>query len=50
MGVHEIERGREGVALLMNSVWNSTITDFGNVRVNFKFSRVKVCVGCVWPP
>ena len=47
-GVQEIERAREGVAILLN-VWHSALMDFGYVSsrilcIKFKFSRVEVCV------
>ena len=35
--VPEIERVKEGVAILLNDMWHSAVVDFG-----FKFSRVKV--------
>ena len=28
-GVQEIERAREGVAILLNDVWHSALIDFG---------------------
>ena len=45
----EMERTREGVAILLNAVWHSAVIDFGCVSSRilwskFKFSRVKVCV------
>ena len=48
--IQEVQRVREGVAVWMNDVWHSAVTDFGCVssktlRVKFKFSRFKVCVG-----
>ena len=48
-GVQEMERAREGVAILLNDVWHSAVIDFGCVSsrilwIKFKFSRVKVCV------
>ena len=48
-GVQEMERPREGVAILLNDVWHSAVIDFGCVIsrvlwIKFKFSRVKVCV------
>ena len=44
-----MERAREGVAILLNDVWHSTVVDFGCVSsrilwIKFKFSTVKVCV------
>ena len=47
--VQEIERVKEGVAVLMNDGWHSALIDFGCVGsrilwVKFRFSRVKVCV------
>ena len=48
-GVQEMEKAREGVAILLNDVWHSAVVDFGCVSsrtflIKFKFSRVKVCV------
>ena len=45
VGVQEMERAREGVAVLLNDVWHSAVIDFGCIgsRIKFKFSRVKVC-------
>ena len=42
----EMERAREGVAILLNNVWDSAVIDFGCVSsrilwIKFKFSRVK---------
>ena len=52
-GVQEMETAREGVTILLNDVWHSTVVDFGCISsrifwIKFKFSRVKVCVvvGC----
>ena len=47
----QIERVREGVAVLLNDLWYSVVIDSGYVSskilyIKFKFSRVKVCV--VW--
>ena len=47
--VQEMERAREGVAVLLNNVWHSLVIDFGCVTsrilwIKFKFSRVIVCV------
>ena len=48
-GVQEMERAREGVAILSNDVWHSAVVDFGCVSsrifcIKLKLSRVKVCV------
>ena len=48
-GVKEMERAREGVAILLNDVRHSAVIDFGCVSsrilwIKFKFSRVKVYV------
>ena len=50
-GVQEIERAREGVAILLNDMWHkhSGVIYFGCINsrilwIKFKFSRVKVCV------
>ena len=49
-GVQEMERAREGVAvLLLNDVCRSVVVDFGCTSsrilwIEFKFTRVKVCV------
>ena len=48
-GVQEIERAREGVAILLNDEWYSAVVNFGCVSsrilwIKFKFSSVKVCV------
>ena len=42
-----MERAREGVAVLLNDVWNIAVVDFGCVSarilcIKFKLSRVKV--------
>ena len=47
--VQEIERAREGMAILLNDVWHSAMIDFGYASsrilwIKFKFSRVKLCV------
>ena len=47
--VQEMERAREGVAILFNDVWHSTVMDFLCVSsiilwIKFKFSSVKICV------
>ena len=44
-GVHEMERTREGVAVLLNNVWHSAEVKYGYVSsrilwIKFKFSRV----------
>ena len=51
-GIQEMERAREGVAVLLNDVCHSAVIDFGCVssrilRIKFKFARVKVSV-VVW--
>ena len=48
-GVQAMERAREGVAILLNDVWQSAVVDFWYISsrilcIKFKFSRVKVCV------
>ena len=48
-GVQEMERDREGMAILLNNVWYSALIGFGyvNSRIiwsKFEFSRVKVCM------
>ncbi|MCQ7056741.1 hypothetical protein, partial [Clostridioides difficile] len=48
-GVEEMERAREGVAILLSDVWHSAVIDYGCVSsrilwIKFRFSRVKVCV------
>ena len=48
-GVQEMERAREGVAILLNDVWHSAVIDFECVSsrilwIKFKFSRIKVCM------
>ena len=48
-GVHEMERAREGVAVLLNDVWRIAVIDFGYVSsrilcIKFKFSKVKFFV------
>ena len=53
-GVQEMERAREGVAVLLNDVWHSAVVKSGYVSsrilwIKFKFSRVKVCGGGVRP-
>ena len=47
--VQEMERGREGVPVLLNEVWHSALVKSGCFSsrilwIKFKFSRVKVCV------
>ena len=49
VGVQQMERAREGVAILLNDVWHNAGVDFGYVSsripwIKFKVSRVKVCV------
>ena len=53
IGVQEMERSREGLAILLNDVWHSAGIGCGCVSsrvlwIKFRFSRVKVCVvvGC----
>ena len=46
-GVQEMERTREGVAILLNDVWHSAVVDYGCVSsrilwIKLNFSRVKV--------
>ena len=46
-GVQEMERDREGVAILLNDVWRSAVVDFGCVNsrilwLKLKFSWIKV--------
>ena len=53
--VQEMERAREGVAILLNDVWHSGGINFGCVSsrivwINFNFSRVKVCVVVGYSP
>ena len=48
-GIQEMERAREGVAILLNDVWNSAVIDFGCVSsrilwIKVKFTTVKFCV------
>ena len=48
-GVQEIERAKEGEAVLFNDVLHSAAIDFRSVGyrilwIKFKFSKVKVCV------
>ena len=48
-GVQEIERAREGLAILLSDVWHSVAMDFGFVSfrilwIKSRFSKVKVCV------
>ena len=50
-GVQEVERAREGVVVLLKDVWHSAVVKSGYVNsrtiwIEFKFSRVKVCVVC----
>ena len=47
--VHEMERAREGLEVLLNNVWHSAVVKSGYVSsrtlwIKFKFSRVKVYV------
>ena len=44
-GVEEVERAREGVAILLSDVWHSAVVKHGCVTprilwIKFKFSRV----------
>ena len=53
--VHEIEKARKGVAVLLNDVWQSAVINFECVSsrillVKFKFSRVKLCVVAGYVP
>ena len=55
VGVQEMERGREGMAVLLNDVWHSAVINFGCVSsiilwIKFKFSRVKVYVVVGYDP
>ena len=48
-GVQEMERAREGVVVLFNDVWHSSVVKSGCVSsrilwIKLKFSRVKFCV------
>ena len=48
-GLQKMKRSREGVPILLNNVWHSTVIDFGCVNsrilwIKSKFSRVKVFV------
>ena len=48
-GVQEMERDREGVAVLLNDLWHSTLVKSGYVSsrilwMKFKFSKNKVCM------
>ena len=52
-GTQETERAWEDVAILMKAEWQSAVIGFRFVssrtlRVNLKFSRVKVCVMMMW--
>ena len=44
--VQEMERAREGVAILFNDVWHSAVLKCSGriLWIKFMFSRVKVCV------
>ena len=49
-GVQEMERVREGVAILLNNVCHSVMKDLGCISsrifwIKFKFLEVKVCDG-----
>ena len=50
--VQEMERAKEGVAIMLNDLWHSEVIDFGCVSskewIIFKFSRIKVCVVVVY--
>ena len=51
--VHEIERAREGLAVLMNDEWRNAMIGVRYVSsrivwVKFKFSRIKVCIVAVY--
>ena len=48
-GVQEMERAREGVAVLLSDVWHRSVVKSRYVSsrilwIKLKFSRVKVCV------
>ena len=48
-GVHEMERAREGITVLLNDVWHRAVIKSGCVSsrilwIKFKCSRVKVCM------
>ena len=54
-GVEEMERTREGVAILLKGVWCSAVVDFGSVSsrilwIELKFSGVKVCMVVGYSP
>ena len=45
----QMERAREGMAILLNDMWHSAVIDFGCVRsrilwIKLKFGRVNICV------
>ena len=40
-GVQEMERAREGVAILLNGVWHSTVVDFGCVSSRILWIKLK---------
>ena len=47
--VQEMKRGKEGVTILLNDMWCSTVVDFGCIRsrilwIKLRFSRVEACV------
>ena len=53
--VHEIEKGKEGVAILLNDVWHIAVIDFGCASfrilwIKLKISRVKDCVEVGYGP
>ena len=48
-GVHEMERARKRVAVLLNDAWHSAVVKSGCVSsiillIKFRFSRVNICV------
>ena len=55
MGVQEIEKAGEGVAVLVDNEWHIAVIDLECVSsriqwVEFKSSRVKLCVVVVYDP
>ena len=53
--LQEMERAREGVAILLNDVWHNAVVNFGCFSsrilwIKFKFSRVKVCMVVGYSP
>ena len=55
LGVQEIKRAREGVAVLLSDVWHNAVVKHGCVSprifwIKFKFSRIKVCVVVAYGP